>query len=521
MRYGDPSIGNAEYHRIYIDERGRPIYEANVSASYFTGRMLSITKNDPKGKWQLPIDYLKGKVIAIQGIGGTGGQLLQPLLEAGAIVIASDVDLPTIESVNTEYTSDINSNKLFIFQEEKLPGGGYTNKIMNPLEAFPEKLKGMGVTNIDVFSPCAIGPVVNPETVKKLKAAGVKIICGACNNVTEDKKRDPELLKQAGIAYIPDYIANAGGVTGVDGHLGHNVTDMGISKRIFNRVEDILLTSSIRNKPPQVVADETSRKFFEALKQVRLSGYQLTFGEKFSNRMYPKEGLNDLTFDDGSKVRVLTAKEDYPEEVLEHWDKHYAVFEITNEELGYTAYMAIHRLTKIESESRRVNGQYRATGGTRILKYKSNNAALADALELSQEMSFKNAGAGLAIGGSKCTINVKIDPRSNGKDAMARRQVLISYAKAIEKIGNLIGGGVLTGQDVNISVTDAKLFFEHAPTSIVPYIAPHLCIAPTRPTGIGVFAAMVAALKNTSEPLSYAVKLRDMFDVRFVNTTSL
>ncbi|MFH1198911.1 MAG: hypothetical protein V1650_01960 [Candidatus Omnitrophota bacterium] len=485
-----------------------------------------------------PVTVLSRKVVAIQGIGGTGGLLLKPLLESGAIVIASDTNTDLIASRLKDFQDYVVAGKLFIFPEERLvlEGGkvNFTRKIMNPLKYFSVQLQGMGVDHVDVFSPCAIGPVVNPETIQELKAAGVKIICGSCNDVTEDKVRDPRLLKENGIIYVPDYIANAGGVTGVDGHLGHDVSDQAIAERIAARVKNIIeLSNAKQDETTQTVADRTSRDFFEKLPTAGVWGSVLdgalaigdTKEAQRIRRANPKI-LNDLTLADGSVVRVLRDKEDFPPVVLKHWDNHYVVFEISNLELGYTAYMAIHRLTKIVSKAEIVNGQYRATGGTRILDYRytpnaekyetSNNAALANSLELSQEMSFKNAGALLPIGGSKCTINVQIDPRRSGKDHEQREKILISYAQAIEEIGNLIGGGVLTGQDANITVEDAKLLFEHAPTSIVPYIAPDLCVEPTPPTGVGVFAAMTAAAEKVfGEVSSSPAKMIEKNDIRW------
>lgn len=214
-------------------------------------------------------------------------------------------------------------------------------------------------------------------------------------------------------------------------------------------------------------------------------------------RLDPKK-LDRLTMTDGTLIRVLRNPGDYPDdpEVLRRWDNHYAVFEISNPELGYVAYMGIHRLTQIASNVPVLNGQWRATGGTRIRNYAAGPlGALLDALELSQEMSFKAAGAGLKIGGSKCAIHVaSINPSPRGPDGEARNRVLASYAQAIEEIGRLIGGGVLTGQDMNISETDAQLLFAHAPTSIVPYVAGALSRTPTPATAVGVWAAMSAAM---------------------------
>jgi leucine dehydrogenase len=63
-------------------------------------------------------------------------------------------------------------------------------------------------TQADIFSPCALGGVINDKTIPQLK---VEIIAGAANNqLLED--RHGEMLKEARILYAPDYAANAGGV---------------------------------------------------------------------------------------------------------------------------------------------------------------------------------------------------------------------------------------------------------------------------------------------------------------------
>ncbi len=223
-----------------------------------------------------------------------------------------------------------------------------------------------------------------------------------------------------------------------------------------------------------------------------------------ANRLDPKR-LDGMVMPDGTEIHALRNLSDFmaafPEavdQIREHWDRHYAVFQIDNPILGYTAYVAIHRLTQIQSKGRVLNGQWRATGGTRILSYQSDVDALIDALELSQEMSFKNAGAGingLKIGGSKSAIRShKVNPAVQSPE---RDAILESYAKAVEKIGNLIGGGVLTGQDMNISVRDAELLFKFAPTSIVPYSdETGNSKVPTHPTGVGIIASLKGLLSE-------------------------
>jgi len=60
----------------------------------------------------------------------------------------------------------------------------------------------------DVFAPCALGGIINDETIPKLK---VQIVAGAANNQLLEE-RHGALLQQRNILYAPDYVANAGGV---------------------------------------------------------------------------------------------------------------------------------------------------------------------------------------------------------------------------------------------------------------------------------------------------------------------
>ena len=61
---------------------------------------------------------------------------------------------------------------------------------------------------VDVFAPCALGAVLNDRTIPHLR---VRLVCGGANNQLADKQHDA-MLAARGIAYVPDYLANAGGV---------------------------------------------------------------------------------------------------------------------------------------------------------------------------------------------------------------------------------------------------------------------------------------------------------------------
>ena len=75
----------------------------------------------------------------------------------------------------------------------------------------------------DLFAPCALGGIVNPENLDKLMASGdLKIIAGAANNVL-DHDSTGDLLRDKGVLYAPDYVINAGGLINVANELeGYN-----------------------------------------------------------------------------------------------------------------------------------------------------------------------------------------------------------------------------------------------------------------------------------------------------------
>jgi leucine dehydrogenase len=125
---------------------------------------------------------LKEKTVAIQGLGHVGIELARLLSEAGANLIVADIYPDRVKEV-----------------QRKFPG-------VQVVE--PEKIYEVGC---DIFSPCALGAVINENTVEKLRC---KIVAGSANNQLEDDSL-AEKLSERGILYAPDYIINGGGVINI------------------------------------------------------------------------------------------------------------------------------------------------------------------------------------------------------------------------------------------------------------------------------------------------------------------
>ena len=121
---------------------------------------------------------LTGIKVAIQGLGHVGLRLVEHLYKAGA----------------TSYVTDIYPENV--------------DKAVSQFGAIAVKPEDIYDVDADVFAPCAMGAILNPLTIARLK---VKVVAGAANNqlATEDCG---QLLKDKHILYAPDYVINAGGI---------------------------------------------------------------------------------------------------------------------------------------------------------------------------------------------------------------------------------------------------------------------------------------------------------------------
>jgi leucine dehydrogenase len=122
-----------------------------------------------------------GRSVAIQGCGHVGIFLARYLHEVGAKLLLADISPDRAQAVADE------------------TGG----TVVDPSDILS--------VECDVFAPCALGAVVNDETLDKLNC---KIIAGAANNVLLREEHGLR-LKEAGILYAPDYVINAGGIINV------------------------------------------------------------------------------------------------------------------------------------------------------------------------------------------------------------------------------------------------------------------------------------------------------------------
>ena len=179
---------------------------------------------------QLGQNDLKGIRVAVQGVGSVGAELCRLLHESGASLVVADVNEEGLKEVVRQYNAET---------------------------------VGVDViydADVDVFCPCALGAILNSETIPRLKAS---IVAGAANNQLASPSHDA-LLSEKGILYAPDYVINAGGLINVT-YEGPNYNREIALKHvdgIFDTLTEVFQRAVERNIPTGQAADEVAEQRF-------------------------------------------------------------------------------------------------------------------------------------------------------------------------------------------------------------------------------------------------------------------
>lgn len=198
-------------------------------------------------------DSLKGKTIAIQGAGSVASKLCHYLHEEGASLIVTDIFEEAADRIVSQYGA----------------------KKVAPDEIYS--------VEADIFAPCALGAVLNDETIPQLK---VDIVAGSANNQLKERRHGDALAKR-NILYAPDYVINAGGVLNVvDEMKGYNKERaMKTVESIYDTMEQLYILAREQNIPTHEAADRLAERRIETLGQI-----QKVFLKK-EKYMYPNHNL--------------------------------------------------------------------------------------------------------------------------------------------------------------------------------------------------------------------------------------
>jgi leucine dehydrogenase len=182
-------------------------------------------------------DNLENIRVAVQGLGNVGSNLVEFLFKEGAQLSIADID-------------DVKVKKL---------ADKYSAKILDPNEII--------TSECDVFAPCALGAVINDETIENLKC---KVVAGGANNQLAES-RHGEALKELGILYAPDYVINSGGLMNVFVELEGYSSDRAFDKtnKVYDNLMNVFNISEEKNVATHIAANEIAVKRIDSIGGLR------------------------------------------------------------------------------------------------------------------------------------------------------------------------------------------------------------------------------------------------------------
>lgn len=195
-------------------------------------------------------DSLRGRKIAVQGAGQLARFLCEHLYNEGAEI----------------YITDINDDKV--------------KRVLESVKAYVVKPEEIYDQDVDIFSPSALGGIINDETIEKFKC---KIIAGGANNQLEDEDKHGKLLMEKEILYAPDYVINSGGLINVANELAGYRQDRAMkqAETIYDIVHNILNISKDQNIPTHAASNKRAEERLQ-----RIGGI---------SKIYSGSGMNKYT----------------------------------------------------------------------------------------------------------------------------------------------------------------------------------------------------------------------------------
>jgi len=182
-----PDVGTSPADMDIIAETGAPYIFARTPAAGGAGDPGPFTARGVFAGIEETCEHLFGDIslvgrrMLVQGAGDVGAKLINYLCDAGATVAFSEVDEGAIRKVRDDLG----------------------------LEFVPPEV--VYTTECDIFAPCALGGVLNADTIPQLKC---RAVVGGANNQFATQE-DAERLRARGILYAPDYVVNVGGAMAI------------------------------------------------------------------------------------------------------------------------------------------------------------------------------------------------------------------------------------------------------------------------------------------------------------------
>ena len=182
-------------------------------------------------------DSLKGKTVAMQGFGKVAYNTAKHLLEEEVKIVATDVSDYAIGRANSLGISIVGTDDIYDVE-------------------------------CDIFSPNALGGVLNSNTIDRLTC---QVVAGGANNQLVSEQ-DSESLRNREILYAPDYVINAGGIINVSCEIGSSYNpDRGRDKteKIYDIMKTVIALSKEEGITTSKAADTIAERRIDSVKGIR------------------------------------------------------------------------------------------------------------------------------------------------------------------------------------------------------------------------------------------------------------
>jgi glutamate dehydrogenase/leucine dehydrogenase len=180
-------------------------------------------------------DDLAGRRVGVIGLGKVGGVLAARLVAEGAHVVGCDLDYERSERFAAEHGNEISASA--------------------------EAILGM---KLDVLAPCACGGLIDDDLARALD---VQVIAGAANNPLSDRAVAATLMER-GILYVPDFLANCGGLIHVAGEwFGDHDAERARIEHAMDRLDAAIATSAAEGGTPLDVAERQALERVDAARR--------------------------------------------------------------------------------------------------------------------------------------------------------------------------------------------------------------------------------------------------------------
>lgn len=180
-------------------------------------------------KHRLGRETLRSTRVAVQGLGSVGLRLCEYLHGEGAQLVVTDLDSAVVSDARSRFGATAVSPAAILDAQ------------------------------VDVFSPCALGEIIDDSAVSRLRAA---VIAGAANNQLAEERHGKD-LHDRGILYAPDYLVNAGGIINIGVELTGSFDEAASIRevsKIEGRAERIFLRAAREGTTPERIADAVVRE---------------------------------------------------------------------------------------------------------------------------------------------------------------------------------------------------------------------------------------------------------------------